>query len=59
MSITRVSQILKKGKFEEIGETPYQKPQAKTPSKTRAVVAGYLFGLMFYSYKGISSLMLP
>jgi len=29
MSIMRVSQILKKGKFEEIGETPYQKPQAK------------------------------
>ena len=56
MSITRVSQILKKGKFEE---TPYQKPQAKTPSKTRAVAAGYLFGLMFYSYKGISSPMLP
>ena len=38
MSITRVSQILKKGKFEEIGETPYQKPQAKTPSKTRPLL---------------------
>ena len=24
---------LKKGKFEEIGETPYQKPLSKTPSK--------------------------
>ena len=34
---------LGKGKFEEIGETPYQKPQAKTPSKnTRFYNKGFL-----------------
>ncbi len=40
------SLYLKKGKFEEIGETPYQKPLSKTPSKIPAPLLQETTGLV-------------